>query len=621
MFRFAMLAASTSLIAACAAPGDSAPATASTVAVAKDGAAESDMHDEDASKRLAALFEEYDRAELELSPLSKAYRGIIDEDYGTWGDVSEANDDARLALKRQTAARLRAEFDPYRLDAQDRLSYRLFLRDLAEDERLEPYDRHGYLFNQMFGQQSQGPAFLINIHRIGEPAHAEAYISRIADTARVIPELTRQSRERAADGIMPPKWVYPYVIGDIDNLLGAGMDNAILEDFRDKVGKLDIDAAAKADLISRADAAWRDQAVPAYRALREEMVRQQAIAPTEDGVWRLPDGANYYAAKLEQYTNSKLSPDEVHQIGLDNVARIHGEMREIMDKVGFKGSLQDFFRYTRNDPRFFAKSREEYLAKANAALEKMNAALPQYFGILPKDPLVIKPVEAFREKSAGKAFYQSPAPDGSRPGIYYVNLYDLNAMSLNELEALAYHEGSPGHHLQRSIQTALGELPAFRRFGGETAYSEGWGLYSEELGKDMGFYTDPYSDFGRLGMELWRAARLVVDTGIHHKRWSREQAIAYLTENTPNPDGDIRKAIERYIVMPGQATAYMIGKLKIIELRQQAMDELGDDFDWRGFHDTVLASGPVPLDMLEENVEAWIERKKVMRGAIMDDRR
>ena len=248
--------------------------------------------------------------------------------------------------------------------------------------------------------------------------------------------------------------------------------------------------------------------------------------------------------------------------------------------------------------------------KKPGALMEMEAKLPEFFATLPKAPLQVKPVEAFREKSAGQAFYQSPAPDGSRPGTYYVNLYNLKDMSKNELEALAYHEGLPGHHLQRTIQTELGDVPPFRRFGGVTAYTEGWGLYSEELGKDMGFYTDPYADFGRLQMELWRACRLVVDTGIHSKRWSREQAIQYLKDNTPNPDGDIRKAIERYVVYPGQATAYMIGKLKIMELREQARAELGEDFDIREFHDAVLLPGPVPLDILKENVEAWVASEK-----------
>ena len=277
-----------------------------------------------------------------------------------------------------------------------------------------------------------------------------------------------------------------------------------------------------------------------------------------------------------------------------------------MSDVGFEGSLQEFFVHLRTGDQYFYTSREDYLAEANSKLAAMEKKLPEFFNTLPNAPFVIKPVEAFREKSAGKAFYQRPAPDGSRPGTYYVNLYDLKSMSKTELEALAYHEALPGHHLQLAIQTELGDLPAFRKFGGVTAYSEGWGLYSEELGKDMGFYTDPYSDFGRLGMELWRACRLVVDTGIHDKRWSREEAIQYLTDNTPNPDGDIRKAIERYIVYPGQATAYMIGKLKILELRTRAQEALGDEFTMGAFHDVILKSGPVPLDIMEERVDAWI---------------
>ena len=341
-----------------------------------------------------------------------------------------------------------------------------------------------------------------------------------------------------------------------------------------------------------------------------EMERQQAMAVDGDGIWRFKDGAAYYAERLQNYTTTDLSADEIHQIGLDNVARIHGLMRKIMADVGFEGSLQEFFQHLRSSDEFYYDTRESYLADVDSKLAAMTAKLPEFFNILPKAPLVIKPVEAFREKSAGKAFYNGPAPDGSRPGTYYVNLYNLRSMSKTELEALAYHEGLPGHHLQRTLQTELGDLPPFRRFGGWTAYTEGWGLYSEELGKDMGFYQDPYADFGRLGMELWRACRLVVDTGIHHKRWSREEAIQYLTDNTPNPPGDIRKAIERYVVYPGQATAYMIGKLKILELRKRAQDSLGDKFTMGDFHDVVLNSGPVPLDILEERVDAWIAESK-----------
>ena len=422
--------------------------------------------------------------------------------------------------------------------------------------------------------------------------------------------LTKESAERAERGIMPPDWVYPYVISDIEELLAAGEKNAVLADFTQKIDGLELEQSDRDSLLAEATEAWNDSARPAYAGLLAEMKRQQAFAPTDDGVWRLPDGEGYYAARLQSYTTTDLTADQIHDIGLREVERIHGEMRAIMKSVGFEGTLQDFFEFTRTDDRFFYTTREAYLADAQAKLDAMEEKLPAYFGTLPESPMIIKPVEEFREKSAGKAFYQSPAADGSRPGTYYVNLYNLRDMSRNELEALAYHEGFPGHHLQRALQTETDDLPPFRRFGGFTAYTEGWGLYTEELGKDMGFYTDPFSDFGRLGMELWRACRLVVDTGIHSKRWSREEAIQYLKDNTPNPEGDIVKAIERYITTPGQATAYMIGKLKIMELRSKAQQELGEDFDYRGFHDAVLLSGPVPLDILEENVDQWIESRR-----------
>ncbi|UOR16120.1 DUF885 domain-containing protein [Qipengyuania aquimaris] len=562
------------------------------------------------STALAELFEEYDAASLAMSPMGKSYRGIRDEDYGSWDDMSDAAEVRGEQLTQSTAARMREGFDLAELSAEDALSYRLFDAMAERSARSHKFRRNGFIFNQMFGAQSQAPAFLINIHRVSNASDAEAYVSRIEGIAPALDTLIAEARSRADDGVMPPDWVYPYVISDVENLLNAGDDNAIIEDFMGKVDAIEIDDDARVALKEDALAAWNSSARPAYERLLAEMKRQQAIAPTDDGIWRLDDGAEYYQALLNNYTTTDLTADEIHAIGLREVERIHGEMRAIMKQVGFEGSLQDFFQYTRTDDRFFYDNREDYLADAEAHIDAMEAKLPEYFGVLPTDPLVIKPVEAFREKSAGKAFYQRPAPDGSRPGTYYVNLYNLRDMSKNELEALAYHEGLPGHHLQLSIQTQLGDVPPFRRFGGVTAYSEGWGLYSEELGKDMGFYTDPYSDFGRLGMELWRACRLVVDTGLHHKRWSREEAIQYLTDNTPNPDGDIRKAIERYAVMPGQATAYMIGKLKIMELRERARVELGNRFDIRAFHDTILTSGPVPLSIMEENVETWIAAEK-----------
>ncbi|OZB11939.1 MAG: hypothetical protein B7X53_18510, partial [Hyphomonas sp. 34-62-18] len=306
--------------------------------------------------------------------------------------------------------------------------------------------------------------------------------------------------------------------------------------------------------------------------------------------------------------------EQIHQIGLDEVARIQGEMAAIMQQVGFEGDLQDFFQFMRTDPRFYKpetpEGREEYLAEARAAIARMEADLPNLFNTFPKAGLIVQAVEPFREKSAGKAFYNRPAPDGSRPGIYYANLYRMADMPTYQLEALAFHEGIPGHHMQIAIAQELEGIPSFRKYGGYTAYSEGWGLYTELLPKELGYYADPYSDFGRLAMEIWRAARLVVDTGLHSKQWTREQAVQYLLENTPNPEGDARKAIDRYIVMPGQATAYKIGMIKIVELRERAKTELGEAFDIRDFHDVVLKNGAVPLAILEENVDAWIAETK-----------
>ncbi|TCD06623.1 DUF885 domain-containing protein [Erythrobacteraceae bacterium CFH 75059] len=599
--RSLLLCTAAAMLAACAtvpAPQAAAPRPVAAAPV------------EAPQRAINALFEDYDRAQLALSPVSRAYRGIRDDDYGRWDEYTRAADERRDALLQDTAARMRAQFDPATLPEADALSWRLFDAMARRSASLVPFREYGYIFDQMNGQQSQLPAFLINIHSVGDAAQARAYVSRIAGLGTALDQLAAESRRRADAGVMPPRWVYAHVLSDIRNLLDAGDGNAVLTDFSGKVDRLDLPAAEKSRLKAAAVAAWNAQARPAYERLRAEMERQQALAGTDDGVWRFPRGGEYYSALLASYTTTDLTADQIHQLGLDEVARIHAAMRAIMQQVGYRGTLQQFFEYTRTDPRFYHTSREAYLADVDRVMAAMTARLPDYFATLPTHPLEVRPVEAFRERSAGKAFYSRPAPDGSRPGIYYVNLYNLRDMSRNELEALAYHEGVPGHHLQLSIQTALGEVPPFRRFGGVTVYSEGWGLYSEELGKDMGFYTDPYSDFGRLGMELWRAARLVVDTGIHHKRWSREQAIRYLADNTPNPPGDIEKAIERYIVYPGQATAYTIGKLEIMALRERARRELGPRFNIKGFHDAVLLSGPVPLDILRENVDRWIAAQR-----------
>ena len=559
------------------------------------------------------MFDAYDAAQLSLSPETKSYRGVRDADYGRWNPTGDEPQVAQEKLLQATAAAISTSFSPATLSVDERLSTELFDDIARRSSALFPFRNHSYVFDQMNGAHSDLPAFLINIHRVASDSEAEAYINRLRALGPQIDALSAESAVRFANGIQPPKWVYPYVISDIDNLFKSARDvqmsgQTLLDDFRSKIAKLEVTPERRQAMNLAAVAAWSESAAPAYRRLKAEMERQQAVAPTDDGVWRMPDGAAYYRALLSQYTTTDMTAAQIHDLGLAEVKRIHGEMRGIMAKVGFRGTLNEFFTYVRTDPKFYHSTREAYLADAEAKMAAMQARLPEYFGVLPKSPLTIKAVEAFREKSAGKAFYQSPAPDGSRPGVYYVNLFNLRDMPITELEALAYHEGVPGHHLQRAVQTELKGVPPFRRFAGFTAYTEGWGLYSEELGKDMGFYTDPYSDFGRLGMELWRACRLVVDTGLHDKRWNRERAIQYLRDNTPNPEGDIVKAIERYIVYPGQATAYTIGKIKIMELRQRAKNRLGKAFDYRAFHDVILTGGPMPLDVLDRRVEDWIKR-------------
>jgi len=590
----------------------------STPALAQDAApAAADQQDQNAA--IMAFFEEYDAQQLATSPLAKSYRGIKDSDYGRWDDGSDEAEARAHAAEQAALKEMRARFDPAKLSPENRLSYRLFEKRAARTNAAFKYNDYGYVFDQMNGAQSQIPAFLINIHRIDSKSDARAYINRLYGIGPGLNQAIASSKARAAKGIMPPKWVYPYVISDARNVItgapfGEGPDAPLYADFKAKVAKLGISAVEKDLLVEQAAQALNDAVKPAYEALIAEMAAQEKVAGTDDGVWRFPDGAGYYAERLSNYTTTNMTPDQIHELGLAQVARIHREMGAVQKKMGVKGDLQAFFKYMRETPKFYAPETDEgralYLAETQKAQDAITPLLPKWFGTLPKAPLVVKRVEEFREKSAGKAFYQRPAPDGSRPGTYYANLYKMADMPLTEVEALFYHEGIPGHHLQLAIQTELKDVPAFRKFGGVTAYSEGWGLYSEKLAKDMGLYTDPARDFGRLQLELHRAIRLVVDSGLHHKRWTREQAIKYVEDNSADAPGGIVKAIERYIIYPGQATAYMVGRLKISELRDKAQKALGSKFDVRGFHDTVLKSGPVPLDVLEEQVDAWIALKK-----------
>ena len=570
------------------------------------------------SQRLANFFAETFEDDLKRSPLTQSYLGYK-WDYDKWNEISEArfNEDRDRQIQRLEKLK---QFDVSQLSEQEKLSLQIaqiaIERNLANDE----YRHHTYIMHQFRAWHTTVPSFLINIHRVSDVSDAQAYVSRLQGVLPLFDQVIDQLRIRADKGVFPPKWSYDQMIQASQNVISGNPfeesadDSTIWADFQNKINALELSNAEKTGLLADAKKALQESVLPAYQKMISELEKQRALSPEGDGVWRLPEGDKWYQNRLEWFTTTDLTADEVHNIGLENVDRIHKAMNEIKDKVGFDGSLPEFFEFMRTDEQFYYpdtdEGREQYMADAKALIDTMEEKIPEYFGLTPKARMQVKRVEAFREKSAGKAFYQSPSKDGSRPGTYYANLYSMKDMPTYQMEALAYHEGIPGHHMQRAIAQELEGVPDFQKYVSFTAYTEGWGLYTEELAKDMGFYQDPYSDFGRLAMELWRACRLVVDTGIHAKKWTREQAIQYLIDNTPNPENDAVKAIERYIAMPGQATAYMIGKLKIMELREWAKQELGEKFDIRGFHDEILKDGPVPLNVLENKIKAWAESVK-----------
>ena len=570
-----------------------------------------------ASQAANELFDTIFMEGVNRNPVMQTYLGIK-TDYDKWQDLSEENSAKELAFAKEALLRIQV-IDVDKVDKQTKLSYKLLSQKL--EQQIEDYQwrHHNYPVNQMFGVHSRVPALLINQHSITDVKQAHDYIARVKNSKVLLEQLIEQLSIRAEKGIIAPKFVFGHVIRDSKNLIvGApfddGADSTLYADFNKKIATLDISDTEKQALTAELTSALTTEFKAGYQALVSYLIQLEKKADNTDGAWKFPQGDKFYNNALSRTTTTDLTADEIHQIGLDEVKRIHDEMRLIMTKVDFKGNLNEFFEFMRHDPQFYYAGddagRQRYLTEATHLINTMKGELDQLFITKPKADLKVKKVEAFREKSAGKAFYQQPAPDGSRPGIYYANLYDMAAMPTYQMEALAYHEGIPGHHMQIALKQELEGIPKFRKFGGYTAYSEGWGLYSEMIPKEIGFYQDPYSDFGRLAMELWRACRLVVDTGIHNKKWTRAQGLEYYVSNTPNAESDAVKMVERHVVMPSQATAYKIGMLKIVQLRAKAKQVLGNKFDIREFHDVVLTNGAVPLNVLEDMVNDYIAKNR-----------
>jgi uncharacterized protein (DUF885 family) len=598
--------------------GCSPEPSSSTATPAAPAAATASVNENDKAN---AYFEKAFMDVVALSPMGLTQLGIK-QDYDKWDQLTDAQAEKELALAKAQLDGLK-DLDLSKLDAQTSLSYQLFKQQLQDKIADDQWRLYNYPINQMYGWHSMVPSLLINQHLIDNESDAKAYIARLNGIVQLFEQLKVQLDAREKLGIMPPKFVYPLAIDASKNIItGApfsdGKDSTLLEDFKTKVNALTLDDQTKAMLIKEAQIALTSSVKPAYEGLIHYLEVQQQRAGTDDGVWRFKNGDAFYNNALARTTTTNMTAEQIHQLGLAEVARIHGEMQAIMKKTGFKGDLKAFFTFMRDDSQFYypdtAEGKAAYLAKATDVITTMKGRLDELFHVKPKADLIVKAVEPFRENSAGKAFYEAPSMDGKRPGTYYANLHNMKDMPNYMMEALAYHEGIPGHHMQIAIAQELDNMPKFRKFGGYTAYVEGWGLYTEMLPKEMGLYQNDYADFGRLAMELWRACRLVVDTGIHAKKWTREQAIQYLVDNTPNAPTEAVNAIERYIVMPSQATAYKIGMIKLVQLREKAKTALGEKFDIRDYHDVVLKNGAVPLDVLEQLVDQYIADKKATQA-------
>ncbi|MFI5842806.1 DUF885 domain-containing protein [Catenuloplanes sp. NPDC051500] len=547
-------------------------------------------------------------AEVALSPQTAALLGL-DHDPGRLDDRSDAGRLRHLELLRSQRAELLRRFPTETLGPEGRLNAAMFTDRVARAEAAFTWRHHIAPGSAIEGPE-ESAAFLIGKHRIASVENAENYISRVRDIARVLTERAERLDVQRGLGITPTalqitqlrRTLLPYDDGD---------GSPLLADFTTKLAALGLPAARHAGLVADATDAVHSE-VRAGRERYQAAIDEIAAHPrADDGVWSLPDGDAYYAAALRRWNTTDLTADRIHEIGLAQVEQIHAEMREVMRVLGATGTVADFAEKVRADPQFRyaddAAGHARYLADAERYLAESTAISSRLFRALPKAPIEVRAVESWREANAPIAFYELPSPDGERPGFFYLNLATIAEAQTIQLPGMVYHEGIPGHHFQIALAQERTDLPRFRRFDiGYGAYVEGWGLYAERLADELGLYGDPYARFGMLSLQLWRACRLVLDTGLHAKRWTRARAIAYFAANSSISHADIEKEVDRYIGLPGQATSYTIGQLRIQDLRTRAETALGPHFDLRDFHDAILADGALPLHLLDTRVDHWI---------------
>ena len=527
-------------------------------------------------------------------------------------DVSPEQSHRLLAIAKRNLEMLQ-EYDRAEQSPEQRLSTDILAWFIGLQVKGESYMFHDYPVNQLSGIQNNFPTFMETTHQINDAHDAEQYITRLTRFALKVEQTLEGLRIREEKGIIPPQFVIDRVLDEMTGFIEKEPEaNILYTAFSEHIAKVkDVDTSP---YLERVQLTIQDSVYPAYDKLISYFTELRDKSTTDDGVWKFPDGDAYYQYALMSHTTTSLTAEEIHQIGLDEVARIQKEMGDILSGLGHdSGSVGERMGALSHKAEFLypdsEDARQQCLDDYQIILDEIDKKISRFFGLRPESGVEVRRIPEFKEQGAPAAYYDFPALDGSRPGVFYANLRDMAEIPKYRMRTLAYHEGIPGHHFQIAIQQQI-EGPSFRRMPMFTAYIEGWALYAEQLAWEQGFHEDPYSNLGRLQDELFRGVRLVVDTGIHKKRWTREQAIEYVEANTGMPHGDVVTEIERYIVDPGQACAYKIGQLKILELRDKANEELGDDFELKAFHDVILGDGALPLELLEQVVDEYIESAK-----------